>query len=423
MRLLVVGFHGKVTLVYWALSPGPVLEQMRCIRFKTTVIRARIVFQIAAALILAAPLRVAYPQEVSIPDPGLNAAIRETLQKPTGPLTEPDLLALTQLSAGGQNIASVDGLAAARNLRILDLDANALTNFSIADALTNLTILDLFNNHLAGFVLTNALSRLTILDIGFNSLTQCSLPKGLTNLDTLFLEGNSLTNFSLPAGLTQLRQLDLSGNRLTSVALPSEMTNVVTLLAFANQLTNVTFSSSLPRLAHLDLGFNDLRDLALPPGLTNLSSLRLLGNQLTNLTLSPEMTSLTVLLVDSNPLTTFVLSEPLAATNLAETVATLRSQGVQVLTYPLAVQIVRPRQLTGAFQFGISGPPGVYIIFASGDLAVWSALDAVDNQFGSVSFTDVAAHLSARKFYRAMRQASPANMVFISPNTFLMGSP
>jgi len=38
-------------------------------------------------------------QEVSIPDPGLNAAVRNALQKPGGPLTEQDLLSLTNLDA------------------------------------------------------------------------------------------------------------------------------------------------------------------------------------------------------------------------------------------------------------------------------------------------------------------------------------
>jgi Leucine Rich Repeat. len=46
-------------------------------------------------------------------------------------------------------------LEAARNLKILDLDNNSITNFTIASALTNLTILDLFNNHLTSFVLSN----------------------------------------------------------------------------------------------------------------------------------------------------------------------------------------------------------------------------------------------------------------------------
>ena len=106
-------------------------------------------------LLLASIVTSALAQEVSIPDPGLNAAIREALQKPFGPLTQQDLLTLTNLSAGGQQIRSVQGLEAARNLRILDLDNNSLTNFNITSALTNLTILDLFNNHLTNFVLSS----------------------------------------------------------------------------------------------------------------------------------------------------------------------------------------------------------------------------------------------------------------------------
>src|SRR5690242_20741806 len=49
-------------------------------------------------------------QEVLIPDPGLNAAIRQALQKPNGPLTEQDLLSLTALNATSRGVSSVEGL-------------------------------------------------------------------------------------------------------------------------------------------------------------------------------------------------------------------------------------------------------------------------------------------------------------------------
>jgi hypothetical protein len=98
------------------------------------------------------------------------------------------------------------------------------------------------------------------------------------------------------------------------------------------------------------------------------------------------------------------LSETLAATNLAATVASLRNQGVSVFTYPLAIQLVRPRTLVGAFQFGITGPPGVYAVLGSTDLAVWSALGVATNSLGSINFTDVTANLSPQKFYRALPQ-------------------
>ena len=285
----------------------------------------------------------------------------------------------------------------------------------------------------------------TLLNLGFNSLAQCSLPDGLTNLDTLFLEGNRLTNFTLPAGLTALTKLDLAANGLTSFTLRADMTNLLTALIFANQLTNLTLPANLKRLGNLNLNFNQLPRLDLPAGLTNLGRLDVDGNQLTNLTLPEDMTNLSILdlrdnlltnltlppgltklaalFVDGNALTTFVLSEPLAATNLAATVAALRSQGVSVFTYPLAVQLIRIRQPIGAFQFAIIGPPGVYAVLASTDLAAWSEVGVATNALGAIVFTDVTAHLSPQKFYRARLQRPPANMVFIPPNTFTMGSP
>ena len=60
-------------------------------------------------------------QEVSIPDPGLNPAIREALQKPSGLLMVEDMLRLTNLNACCRNVSSVQGLEAARNLKFLDL--------------------------------------------------------------------------------------------------------------------------------------------------------------------------------------------------------------------------------------------------------------------------------------------------------------
>ena len=97
-------------------------------------------------LVLAGLVASTHAQEVSIPDSGLNGAIRETLQKPSGPLTEQDLFNLTNLNACCRSISSVKGLQAARNLIGLDLNSNSLTNFALPSALTNLARLNLFNN-------------------------------------------------------------------------------------------------------------------------------------------------------------------------------------------------------------------------------------------------------------------------------------
>jgi formylglycine-generating enzyme required for sulfatase activity len=110
-------------------------------------------------------------------------------------------------------------------------------------------------------------------------------------------------------------------------------------------------------------------------------------------------------------------------TRLADELPSVRSQGASVFTYPLTPQLVRPLPLIGAFKFGITGPPGVYSVLGSTNLATWSAVGVATNPLGSVIFHDVTTNVLPQKFYRALLQVPPANMVFIPPNTFTMGSP
>ena len=506
-------------------------------------------------MILAGLINTAIAQNVSIPDPGLEAAIRFTLQKTNGALTVQDLLSLTQLQAGNRHISDLTGLDAARNLTLLNLSENSFTNFTLPDTLTELRILDvdgnplvqftipagltnltlltiqessltnltlppgltglttlvLFNSKVSSITLPADLSSLATLDLGFNSLSQCTLPDGLTNLNTIFLEGNSLKNLTLPAGLTALNEIDLSANALTSLALRAEMTNLSAVLCFANQLTNIVIPPNLGKLASLDLDFNQLHslnfpagltnlsvfegfgnqltdltfpadmtnltfiDLAdnqlpnlilpeglihlnflrlsqneltsfiLPPGMTNLTSAFLSDNQLTNVTLSaglirlvqidltsnklatlvlpPDTTNLTTLPLDNNPLNFFVLSEPEAAVNLFLTAAALQDLGAFVIKYPLVSRLNSARaDFAAGFRFAFVGPPGIYTVFASSDLASWTALGTMTNSLGTAGFID-SAPLSERKFYIALPQSIPTNMVFIPPNTFKLGSP
>jgi Leucine-rich repeat (LRR) protein len=104
-------------------------------------------------------------QEVSIPDSGLDAAIRATLVKPAGPLTVQDMLSLTNLTAESRGVKSLQGLGTARNL----------------------TALDLFNNQLRSLTLPAELNGLTTLNLAENPVQSLSLPAGFTNLTTLYL--------------------------------------------------------------------------------------------------------------------------------------------------------------------------------------------------------------------------------------------
>jgi hypothetical protein len=227
---------------------------------------------------------------------------------------------------------------------------------SVADLLS-LTNLEACCRNISSLEGLQAARNLMTLDLSKNSLTNLTLPAGLSNLTSLFLQENSLTNFTLPPELSHLARIDLAGNSLTS--------------------------------------------LTLPLGLTNLSTLDLAANQIGELTLPPDLAKLTFLFLESNPLNTLVLSEPLALTNLAEIIATLQSQNVSVFTFPLNIRLTLPRRTdAGAFQFALIGPPGIYTLLGSDDLAVWSELGVLTNQLGLVRFSDLAP-LSPQKFYAA----------------------
>src|SRR5262249_9412879 len=147
-----------------------------------------------------------------------------------------------------------------------------------------------------------------------------TLPPGMTNLRILECSFNQLTNLTLPADLNKLSQLQLRNNLLTSLELPPGLTNLYLLGLEGNQLTNLTLSSDLETLGGLDLENNHLPPPPAPPGVTRLQALLLIGD----------------------PLATLVLPEPLAVTNLAVQIGSLRDQGVQILTYPLTIHMSSP---------------------------------------------------------------------------------
>jgi Leucine-rich repeat (LRR) protein len=254
------------------------------------------------------------PTDVSIPDPGLNAAVRQALQKPAGTLTVEDLLSLTNLDGRGRNIRSLKGLEAASNLVSLNLQSNQLSNFS--DQFTNLTVLDLSLNSLTNCSFPGGLMKLAALNLEGNLLTSLTLPAGLNGLSSLELSGNRFTSFDLPSNLTSLTFFDLSFNPLTNVSLPSGLTNLTKLVIRANNvLTNLELPESLTALETLDIDNNLLEQVSLPADMKSLIRLNLEGNQLKSLTLPVGMTNLAALFLDRNHLDSLTL--PADLTKLA----------------------------------------------------------------------------------------------------------
>jgi hypothetical protein len=291
-----------------------------------------------------------------IPDAGLLASLRQTLNKPTGQITVAEMESLRSLDASlaarpgaavpvhfdsvrypiyyvTSQINNLEGLQAAQNLTRLDLSGMTATlgggvsqpheqtysnvgcgDFSALAGLTNLTDLNLSANAPSDLTFLAGLINLTNLDLDYDQLTSATVLPQLNNLQALSLNANQLTNLIVP-GLSNLITLDVSWNpNLGSIALPPQLANLTTLSLDNNLLTNVAWSDGLSKLATINLGFNLLDSLTWPPDLRNLSALDLEHNHFTTLTLPPGLAHLTNLNLNANQLTGFTLAPGL--TNL-----------------------------------------------------------------------------------------------------------
>jgi len=129
--------------------------------------------------------------EVVFPDPNLEDAVRDTIDKPEGPIYAADLEQIDRLGANKSNIRDLTGLEYCNHLQELWLRRNYITDVSPLAGLTNLE-----NLYLGG-----------------NQITDVSPLAGLTNLLKLDLDDNQLTDVSPLAGLTKLQYLDLDDHQ------------------------------------------------------------------------------------------------------------------------------------------------------------------------------------------------------------------
>ena len=122
----------------------------------------------------ARDLKLSDDVEVVFPDNNLEAAIREQLEKPEGPITRGDLNGLRKLGAPEVQIENLSGL----------------------EHVVKLTSLDLFDTQSDVSPLAS-LTYLTGLDLGDNQIIDVSPLASLTNLTWLHLEDNPLNQESV----------------------------------------------------------------------------------------------------------------------------------------------------------------------------------------------------------------------------------
>ena len=322
---------------------------------------------------------------------------------------------LEHLDLSVNALTSLNFPASLSNLITLKLNGNLMTSLAFAGVLPRLRSLNLAENELSDFATLVNLPALAALNLQLNNLTTVSLPPSLPALVSLDLGYNQVRDFAFLAPYPELNELFIDDNGLRTVELPASLSNLMTLTISINRITNFWFLTNHPYMTLLDISANFLPAIELPPnlpfmswinlsqnrlrefkapsgwtglatlhlgdslltnvcveGLPNLYQLNVSRNQLTNLFIPPGLALLEVIDVRFTPIASVVLPEDLAAGNLADFVAAMQSQGVQIQTFPETLRLSHPAVVGGFFQFTVHSPPGSVRLWASPNLSEWT---------------------------------------------------
>jgi hypothetical protein len=145
-------------------------------------------------------IAVAYGrQPVYFSDPNLKAAVEKTLH--TRAPNAADMLGLTELYAAKQGIADLAGLEYARNLRIIRLEHNQISDISVLSGLTALEFVDLAHNRIKSVPELSKLKELTWLILynnEFDDIPAARKQIGLKLAAVVMYEGNRDPNITPP---------------------------------------------------------------------------------------------------------------------------------------------------------------------------------------------------------------------------------
>ena len=290
---------------------------------------------------------------VHIPDLNLRAAIAEELGKsPNAPITAEEMERLGRLDARNKGIRDLTGIQFAKNLQLLRLPTNQVSDISPLAGLVELVRLELSENpvsdmsalrglknlnHLSmnqtlisDISLVRSLPSLTIFGfrdtyvsdlspltglinmtaLGFSnkseSISDLSPLAGLINLEYINSWGNSISDLSPLAGLTKLEELNLCGGNISDLSPLAGLTGLKELYLVSEEISDISPLAGLTGLTRLSLEHNEIPDVSPLTGLTNLKWLHVANNKISNVTPLAGLTNLKWLAVYKNEISDFL---------------------------------------------------------------------------------------------------------------------
>lgn len=264
---------------------------------------------------------------VNFSDPGLEAAIREAINKTTGDILDTDLIGLTTLDARYHNIVNLEGIEHLTNLTELDLYGNEIVDITPLSGLADLTTLILTRNQITDIRPLLNLPNLTTVHLSNNLIREIR-----PLLDNQALASNasialSFNPLPLQPGSPEMRNIEALQGRGAHVSFAPvinfpdagfeaaireaigkpvediqepDLIGLTTLEARYHGISNLEGIEYCVNLTELDLYGNELIDIRSLTSLTKLTKLYLEDNEIVDLSPLSNLVNLTRLYLDNN---------------------------------------------------------------------------------------------------------------------------
>lgn len=155
---------------------------------------------------------------VQFADAALEAAVRDALMQPDGPILGATLAQLTELWTFDAGIVSLQGIECAVGLVDLQLYGSSVVDVGPLAALVKLEELGLGLNDVVDIAPLAGLSALRVLYIGQTNVVDLAPLAGLTTLEELYVLYTEVTDLTPLAGLAGLRKLHIDRLPVTDLS-------------------------------------------------------------------------------------------------------------------------------------------------------------------------------------------------------------
>jgi len=216
-----------------------------------------ILFSFAVITMLTLP---AMAVVVNFPDPNLEAVIREAINKPTGDITDADLLGLTSLEAYDRNISDLTGLEHCINLQEIRAGRNPIQSISAISTLTALRSVHFQDTRVSDIGPLADLVNLEDLVLYDNTYPNAedkvfdlSPLSNLTNLGSIIIGNNRISDLSPLANLHGLYVIQVNGNFVSDISPLEGLTNLGLVVLNSNLISDVGALVSNPGIGAGDL--------------------------------------------------------------------------------------------------------------------------------------------------------------------------